>query len=522
MTELVGMPPGCGTHPEGDRTPSLVKNTGFNIAAALLGLGVGLVLSPVLLATLGLERFGLWSLLWAIAGSLGMVDLRLAAALTPLVAAAWARQERERVARQVGAAFLFYIAMGLVEVGVAVAGVRLPSLVAWIPEGLREEARFALVAAVVVFALTTVATVFDAVLQGLQRFDLSSRIAMVVMVARGIVLVLVALGGGGLRALLLAEMTVAGAQCLLTARAVRRLLPDLRLLRAPHGGTLRELAAFGGKLQIAHAGHLVTLHADKFLLSSFLGLSAVAYYELGQKVAYVMRGLPLLLISATMPVVSTMETRGDRERLWHFHLACMRVVVFAATPLLVFTLTGAGHILRAWADVGALEARQAVWLLALGYYLYLLNVTGSVTSVGMRKPELEMRRCVLVGALNLAGSAILIPVVGFLGAPLGTALSLGVGAGYLIRALSAEFRQPAWSLLSVVRQPAILALPAAAGALLVLWMVDGSRGMAVLALGGSAAVIGAAFVWLGLRHGIFPREWLGGFTVRLRPPAARP
>ena len=118
------------------------------------------------------------------------------------------------------------------------------------------------------------------------------------------------------------------------------------------------------------------------------------------------------------------------------------------------------------------------------------------------------------------GSAVLIPIVGFPGAPLGTALSLAVGAWYLTRELGAEFGRPSWSVLEVVRRPAVVALPAAGG-LLVLSIAEGGRGIATVALAGSALLVGAAFLWLGVRDGILTREWLGALPVRLRPPATR-
>src|SRR2546429_5523300 len=88
--------------------PSLLRNTAFNGAAAGLSLAVSVVLSPVLLAALGLERFGLWSLLWAITGSLGLIDLRLVAAVAPLAAAAWTRHEQDRLARLASTGVVFY------------------------------------------------------------------------------------------------------------------------------------------------------------------------------------------------------------------------------------------------------------------------------------------------------------------------------------------------------------------------------------------------------------------------------
>ncbi len=482
--------------------PSLLKNTAFNAAAAVVNLAVSFVLSPILLSSLGLERFGLWSLLWAITGSLSLLDLRLVVAVTPLAASAWSRDQDRRLGHLASTGLLFYVALGLVEVLGVFAWMRTPGLVTWIPAAFRDEGRLALTMAVAVFALASINSVFTSLVYAVQRFDLAAAIAMAATALRGAALVAVARGGGGLEQLLLAEGAVACVQCAASAAVAKRLLPGVRFLRAPDVGAARELVGFGAKLQIAHAAHLVSLHGDKLLLSAFLGLAAVAYYDLGSKVAYLMRGLPLLLISATMPAASAMEARGDRSRLWAFYLTGTRVLVFTATPLLVFTLTGAGPILLAWAGVEALEARQAVWLLGFGYYLNLVSGMANSIAVGIGKPELEMRRSLLAGSLNLGLSAALIPLVGFAGAPLGTALALAAGSWYLIRAFNAEFGRSMAATLDVFRAPALAALPAAGAALVVLKLVPGGRRGALAGLAGSALVIGAVYLWLGLRAGI--------------------
>lgn len=521
MTDSAPTPPAQGLFRGSQPPPSLARNTAFNSGAYIVNLCVGLLVSPLLLATLGVERYGLWSLLWAITGSLGLLDLRLAAALTPLVATEWAREKHDRMVRLVTTGLTFYAALGILEVGVVLLWTRMPGLMTWLPGSLREEGIVALVAAAAVFAVNSVTLVFTSLLHAIQRFDLAARIAIAVTVFRGAVLVAVAWGGGGLRELVLAEGSVACLQWLVTIRVVRRLLPEVRLLRWPDPGAFRELIRFGGKLQMAHIAHLISLHADKLLLSAFLGLTAVAYYDLGQKIAYLMRGLPLLLISATMPVVSVMDARGDRERLWEFYLKCMRMVVFAATPLLVFTVTGAREILITWVGVAALEARQAVWLLALGYYLFLVGVMANYVSVGMRKPEIEMRRSILSGALNLGLSATLIPLIGFAGAPLGTALALAAGSCYLIRAVNVEFERPASAVLAMFRRPVLAGLPAAGGAVLILSIAGAGGSSAVMGLVGAALLIGSVFVWLGIREEILTREWLKSVPARLRAPATK-
>lgn len=470
---------------------------------------MGLVVSPVLLASLGVERFGLWALLWAITGSLGILDLRLAAAITPLAATAWARRETEELGHIFRTGIVFYGLLGSLEVIGAYWVTNLHLFAERVPPGLREEAGPALVMAVGVFALGSLTAALSGFLFALHRYDLRAQIYMSHAALRCLLLVVIALRGGGLRELLVAELLVAGLQMVATAWTIRRLLPRLRWIAFPDLGVLRRLVGFGVKLQVGHAAHLIGLHADKLLLSVLIGLEAVAYYDLGSKIAGLMRSLPLLLISATMPAASALEATGERRRVWNFYLTGTRILVYTGTPLLLFTLAGAGEILMAWAGVEALQARQTVWLLAVGYYINLVSGMANSVSVGIGKPELEMRRSLLAGGLNVVLSAALILVVGFPGAPLGTALALTAGSWYLMRAFNAEFGRPFSDVLRPFRRPLLLAVPAGAASLLALSLVQGGRLVALAELTGAALLIGPAYLWLLLRDGIVRREWVG-------------
>jgi len=53
---------------------SLVGNTLWNLAGTLLPLLVGLVAVPLLLRSLGIERFGMLSLIWMLTGYFGLLD----------------------------------------------------------------------------------------------------------------------------------------------------------------------------------------------------------------------------------------------------------------------------------------------------------------------------------------------------------------------------------------------------------------------------------------------------------------
>jgi O-antigen/teichoic acid export membrane protein len=487
-----------------------------------VALAVGFVLAPLLLRHLGVDRFGFWSLIWAITGSLALVDLRIGAAITRYAADAWTRGEVARLSRLATTGLAFYIVLGLVEVAGALALLILPTRAPFeLPAAVAVEGGPALALAVAVFALNSAGSVFVGVLQGLQRFDLTALVAVAGTCLRAAGVLAVLGLGGGLRELVLVEGAIALFQGLLSYFQTRRLLPELRLVPSGVvGAVFKELGAFGLKLQVAHLAFLASFHGDKLLLSFFLGLPAVAFYDLGSKVAYLMRGFPLLLVSAVGPEASALAAGGNRARLWALYLKGTAYLVAAGTPLLVFTVVGAGPILRVWLGSELPEARQAIQVLAVGYYANLLSGMAYTVAVGIGKPELEMRRSLLVTVLNLVLSACLIPLIGFVGAPLGTTVALIAGTIYLIGRFHAEFAQPLSTFVPVLRGPALLALPTAGAAWLLLQ--GGHRlgegfWISALALALAGVVIAAAYLALAIRQGVVAPEdlqavqaWLGG------------
>ena len=488
--------------------PSLARNTAFNASASVIRLGLALVVTPVLIQALGIEAYGLWAVIWSFSGTLGVVDLRIGAASTPLIAAATESGQSTRVSRLAHTGFFLYGTVGTMAVVAAVIISRAPVLTTWLPESIQADVRFALPAAVVVFAFTTTTSLLRGLLQGLQRFDITSKITFSVSTLRAVVLIGIALAGGRLRELVLAEVAMSAVDFGACAIAAKSKVPGFRFLARPDADSLRELLTFGSKLEVAHVAHLVALHLDKLLLTWFLGLEAVAFYDVGARVVGVVRSLPLLLISATLPVASTLDAAGKRERLWGFYENGTRALAWTGLPVFLWAAVGAGALLFVWADVSAVEAQWTVWILCAGMFLNVYSGMANSVAVGIGKPEIEMRRSLIAGILNVILSITLLLLLGFAGAPLGTALALAAGSIYLIGSLHAHFGRSLHLSFKPLVGPLLTAVPAGVVAWFVLGFAGDSRFSSALGLAGAALAIGFIFLVTGRCCGIFTGEFL--------------
>jgi O-antigen/teichoic acid export membrane protein len=410
----------------------LARNTAYNAAASAVGLLSAILLSALLLKDLGVERFGLWSLLWALSGSLALLDTRLGAAITPLTAESRAKGEGRGTGRLLSACTIFYLSLGLLELSLAAAAVRIPALARWLPEAVRQEARSAFLGAVAVLAVNSLSAGFLGFLQGFERYDQTGRLTIGVHLSRLAALSTVALHGGGLPALMAAELAMTVAQAGASGLMASRELRNAGGWALPDRAAFRRLLSFGSRVQVAHVAQAIMQHGDKILLSAFLDLSSVAYYDLGSKIANAMRSGPLLLVSATTPVASALASTGDKERLSRLYVKGTRALFLAAAPLWMGVMLFAPLLIRLWTHVTAPQAAWAARILSTGYLANLLSGMAYSASLGLGRPDMEMKRSLLMTVVNPALSAGLILALGAGGAPLGTAISLVIGSGYLM------------------------------------------------------------------------------------------
>jgi O-antigen/teichoic acid export membrane protein len=381
-----------------------------------------------------------------------------------------------------------------------------PFLLQLIPEGVRQDAAFAVPAAAAVFALSSLLTLSNGILFGLQRYDVTATIRMSVGVVRALLLIGVVLLGGKLTQLVLVEVGVSIALFVLSWIAVVRFVPGYRFSLRPQKAVLKELIRFGSQLQVGHVAHLVAMHFDKLILSALLGLQAVAFYDLGAKIVGIARTLPPLLVSATMPIASALHAAGEKERLWQLFRKGTQVLAWAGMPVFLWACVGSEPLLRAWVGVVTPESQITLWLLSIGFFIKAYSEMGYNVIVGTGQPDVEMKRSLTAGLLNVLLSAGLIHAVGFAGAPLGTSLALCVAAAMLFVALGRQFGKPVGHFLTPLLLPGLAAIPAVAAAYGILSLAPASRYAAIPYLAAAALAIGLVFLAGGWAVGALRRD----------------
>jgi len=88
----------------------IARNTFYNAIARILGMLVGFLLTPYILNHLGIELFGIWSIVWVLTGYIGLFDMGLSTSFVRHTSLYYAEGDRESL-REMISSGLFFISL---------------------------------------------------------------------------------------------------------------------------------------------------------------------------------------------------------------------------------------------------------------------------------------------------------------------------------------------------------------------------------------------------------------------------
>jgi len=317
----------------------------------LLGLGSPLLLAlfsiPALLEGLGVERFGLLTLVWAATSYFGLFDLGLGRALTQQLAVLLDRRDADAVGPLCATALLLMAALGVV------AGLAMLVAAPWGVDRLqavpdREE----VIAACMAMALSLPFIVATAGLRGMLeachafgRLN-AVRIPMGLWTFAGPWLVLRCFGPD------LFAITVALALgrligCLAHAWLAWWTLPQLRGRLHWEQRWLRPMLVPGGWLTLSNVVSPFMGYVDRFVVGALISAAAVAHYATPQEIVTKLWIIPGALTAVLFPTFAAQAARQD-PAAWALYDRALRLLLWMLLPLTLALGLFASPLLALW------------------------------------------------------------------------------------------------------------------------------------------------------------------------------
>ena len=489
-----------------------ILNIATNYLRFAVSMAVVFLMTPYIIGQIGVDAFGLWSLIFAVVGIFGLMDFGLATAAVKAVAETTGTGDEAGRNRALATLLVVYGAIGLSSL-VLVASLSGPAA-AWF--GLSEEEHrlflplFWILGAAV--SLNFPASLFKAALSGAGCMHLVNGVELVMVLINAILAYTLLEAGFGITGLAVATaVTMVGASLALIPLAYRR-LPGFSLhWRRVSIAAARPLFSFSVYAFMANVAVLVTLRLDAAVIKLFLPLSAVALYAVAAKLGEYTFLLNKQFSNALMPLVSQLHGRGENARVRRVMTDGTRFLLALAAPGIALLYYYAPEFIDLWLGAEFAESAGLLRILLLALVPATLQLNAA-NILGMTGQHRFLAKAMLASAaLNLLLSIGLITAFGLPGAALGTlAAMLLVEAAVILPRACRHSGVSAASFIGEVVWPSIPALlpTLACAAALDLWLPTNSLGLLFFKVATCALVYLAGFFVTGLSR--TERDWLLG------------
>jgi O-antigen/teichoic acid export membrane protein len=460
----------------------LIGGVVWNLLGRGLPLAVALLLTPILVHQLGLERWGLFTLALAMVGVFSIFDFGVGLALTRALAERMGSGRMQDAPQLVAAAILALFCLS--SVGAAGLWLGVPLLVERalnVPEALQPQAVEGLRVLVLAVPLVVLNAALWGVLAAWQKFRAANLVTIPVSILYYLGPVLALMLWDSLTAVMLTLVACRLANTVSYALLARPLLPGFSL-RGVKLAMVLPLLRLGGWMTFSNTLSQLLLYADRFLIGAMLSLAAVAWYATPLDLVLRMWVLPVAVAQTLLPALAASFTTMPERAAALLQRGALMItaLVFPACLVLV---AGAELLLRLWLGAEfAAGSGTVLRILGIGILFSCFGFAPGALIDAIGRPDLTAR-------LGLALAVVFLPIAvavlwlgyGIEGAALvWTARAAAEALGKL--ALAARFFPPARAAALQVLVPLGVAA-ASLGAVAALhgWLL-GELGSAVAAL----------------------------------------
>jgi O-antigen/teichoic acid export membrane protein len=449
----------------------IARNVASNWGSFAFSMLVNFFVAPVVVRHLGNSGYGVWTLVVALTGYLGLLDFGVRGAVTRYTARLQALRDHVRAGGVASSALLIFAAAGLLAILISAAmsvlflgAFRIP------PEYLRD-AKIVLILTGISVAVSLVTGVFGGIVVGLQRFDLQNGLEVAVAALRAVTIVAVLRAGGGIVALAAVQLAFTLARGAATAAIALRLYPELGIgpsrVRVEH---LRLIASFSMFSFLYYVGTNLIFYTDSVVIGAFLPVGLITIFAIGANLVESSRALVTGISQTMSPLASSLDARGETEELRRWLLLGCRTATMVALPVAATFMIRGATFIGLWMGPDYAEpSGRVLGVLALTLLFWPAgHLAASVMfGIGKHKPLVPMM--LAEGVVNLGLSVAWVRSFGVLGVAWGTvvpglATSLLFWPWYVRRTLGV--RWPAYVVSNWVR-PGIAIAPFALATLFV-------------------------------------------------------
>jgi O-antigen/teichoic acid export membrane protein len=414
------------------RSRAMARNTIWNAVGQISPLFIAAFAIPLLLKRLGVDRFGILTLAWALVGYFSLFDLGLGRALTKLVSERLAAGKQKELAGAVWSALLLMIAIGAVfSVAICSSTEWLARTLLKVPDRLHAETVAALYPLGLSVPIITVITGLRGVLEAQHRFAMVNSVRII-------------MGAFSFLGPLAAAFFSPSLFWVITVLVLGRLISCMVYLYMCFGTTpslkaairwdrtaVPELMSTGGWIMVSNLVSPLMSYADRFLITYLLSVSVVAYYTTPFEMVTKLWLVPTSISAVLFPAFAALAVI-DHQKLELTYARGVRACFVLLFPAVFLLVLFAPEGLRLWLGPVFAAKSTSVWrLLTVGVLINSLGQIPYALLQSVNRPDLPGKLHLAEVPVYLVAAAFAIHWYGLPGAAAVWSLRLSLESGIL-------------------------------------------------------------------------------------------
>ena len=389
-------------------------------------IGIGFIVSPIMVHNLGNEVYGIWTLIVSITGYFTVLDFGVNTAIVRFISMYFAKRDLPKANEVYSTSFVFFSGISVFIILITVIFGAFFGKIFGI-KSLSNTYLYLVFAIVGIdLASSLICSVLLGTLAALQEFVKINIISITTHIAKNIVLVVMLLSGYKLLTLAIIQISFNLLRYLGNYIAIRRKYGFLHFRFAQFSrSALKQIFDYSIYSFLIAIAFKLLFYTDSIVIGSLISVSDVTFYAIPATILEYMEKFLWTVTAVLIPVISSNDAVGDKKRIERTYLDASKYSLMLCIPAVFVLYTKGPEFISIW--IGEEYGVRATWvlrILLIGYVFYYPQMIAHGILKGISKHKVYAYVLIAEAVANLLLSILLVSSYGIEGVALGTTIPL--------------------------------------------------------------------------------------------------
>jgi len=349
----------------------IVKNSLSNSVAFAVEAITAFLLMPFVINHLGDSAYGIWVLINALTGYLGLFKLGFRPSINKHVAEYEAKKDFDGMREYMGATLHIYIYLAI--------AIMLTSIIVsyFLPDLFVESSEYTLVFQVLILfagiqsVFSLLGTAYGGVISGYQRYEINAGIEIVVILVRAILIFVFLPYFNDLYTVAIAHFSITIIGFIATMIYARHISPvrDLPVISRPSKSILQVIIKYNSVSFTIAALAIFMNYMDSVIVGLILPLSVITHYVIGTRLIKYATMFLNVTTKVIAPAISELNAKNNKEMLNTVLVSTYKASCVVIFPMLFYLIIQGDDFIELWVGPGYSDSYMVMVIFAISGFL---------------------------------------------------------------------------------------------------------------------------------------------------------